>query len=362
MKIRNQCDPKYFGFTLVELLVVIAIIGILIALLLPAVQAAREAARRAWCANNQKQYGLALHNYHDVYKVLPKMEENLTWADYSTGNTDLSIHVRVLPFIEQGAMLASFNSGIPVYTNRSGMHPDVVLILELQFALLNCPSESEKKTQLTGTAGPNPEGMRNAAGTNYVYCNGTAVDDFYAIGNVTIDDGLFSRKTGSLEQINDGTSNTLALSETLLAFASDPGTTTDRRSWRRMNFTDMGNDRTSHLTDTTNWVPTYSPNVDLLSAAQSNPPSGAGSRGFPWLSSRGTATGFSTYYTPNFGAPGNWIRGASNSNYNFTSSNHVSGVNTCYADGSVHYIQDAIKLEIWRAASTSGGGEVAQIP
>ncbi|MDR1053636.1 MAG: DUF1559 domain-containing protein [Planctomycetaceae bacterium] len=369
MKIRFR--QKIGGFTLVELLVVIAIIGVLIALLLPAVQAAREAARRMSCSNNQKQYGLALHNYHDVFGVLPKMEENIEWKwitdedPTKTPNTDLSIHVRALPYIEQGAMLALFNTRLPVYTSASSMHTEVIAILELRFGLLICPSESEKRIQSKGTAGPSAAGMRNMAGTNYVYCNGTAINAFYAIGNVTTQDGLFSRATGALEQIGDGTSNTLAVSETVLAFANSSSTTSDRRAWRRMNFVDIGNDLASHSTPPTptasEWA-ALGDNVDLLAYAQANPPSGAGSRGFPWLSSRGTATGFSTYYTPNFGVPGNWIRSAANSNYNFSSSNHVNGLNATYADGSVHYVTDSIQLDVWRAASTCGGGEVVSLP
>jgi prepilin-type N-terminal cleavage/methylation domain-containing protein len=363
---KSRFRQKIGGFTLVELLVVIAIIGVLIALLLPAVQAAREAARRMSCSNNQKQYGLALHNYHDVFGVLPKMEENITWVGFTdAANTDLSIHVRALPYIEQGAMLAYFNPNIPVYTSASSMHAEVVAILELRFGLLICPSESEKRIQSKGTAGPSAAGMRNMAGTNYVYCNGTAIDDFYAIGNVTMQNGLFSRRTGALEQIGDGTSNTLAVSETVLAFANSSSTTSDRRAWRRMNFVDIGNDLASHATPPTPTASEWAAlggNVDLLAYAQSNPPSGNGSRGFPWLSSRGTATGFSTYYTPNFGVPGNWIRSAANSNYNFSSSNHVNGLNATYADGSVHYITDSILLDVWRAASTCGGGEVVSLP
>ncbi|MEZ6113470.1 MAG: DUF1559 domain-containing protein [Pirellulaceae bacterium] len=94
------------GFTLVELLVVIAIIGVLVAMLLPAVQAAREAARRSSCSNNLKQLGLALHNYHDTYKRFPNhgvfhsnnsSHNGLTWGDSSKG----SLLVKILPFIEQ---------------------------------------------------------------------------------------------------------------------------------------------------------------------------------------------------------------------------------------------------------------------
>src|SRR5688500_1207913 len=91
------------GFTLVELLVVIAIIGILIALLLPAVQAPREAARRSQCVNNLKQMGLACHNYHDVYNKLPpsRADDGPTWCTY------------ILAFMEQQAMYEAYDFRVP---------------------------------------------------------------------------------------------------------------------------------------------------------------------------------------------------------------------------------------------------------
>jgi Protein of unknown function (DUF1559). len=333
--------------------VVIAIIGILIALLLPAVQAAREAARRMQCCNHLKQYGVALHNYHDTHKNLPGQEIVLSWADFPTGNTDISVHVRLLPYMEQAATLNMIPSGIPVYTNKSGMHPDVVTILGLTVPFMNCPSESEANQQMVGTQGPSVEGLRPGTGSNYVFCNGTGVGAYYQIGAVPPHDGLFSRRTSGFNQMSDGTSNTMAMAETLLGAPSDQGDTAGKRKiWRRMAYVDVAGGEGESGYE----------NIDLLTYAMANPPSGSGSRGFPWVSSRGTATGFTTYYTPNYGVPGNWIRGAANSNYNFSSSNHMGGLNACYGDGSVHFASDAVTLEVWRAMSTCGGAESVVMP
>src|SRR5690606_35651696 len=101
------------GFTLVELLVVIAIIGVLVALLLPAVQQAREAARRMQCSNNLKQMGLALHNYHDTYGSFPPRATGTTHGPNgdSHNNGRLNGLIPLLPFLEQGAMYDRIATG-----------------------------------------------------------------------------------------------------------------------------------------------------------------------------------------------------------------------------------------------------------
>jgi prepilin-type N-terminal cleavage/methylation domain-containing protein len=106
-----------FGFTLVELLVVIAIIGVLVGLLLPAVQAAREAARRMQCTNNLKQLGLAVHNYHDTYRVFPAATYSWKACQHITptylGNSpalNASGWLAALPFFEQGNVYSQYNS------------------------------------------------------------------------------------------------------------------------------------------------------------------------------------------------------------------------------------------------------------
>jgi len=164
------------GFTLVELLVVIAIIGILIALLLPAVQAAREAARRISCTNNAKQLALALHNYHQLNKMFP-----INWGDSRSLNAGTQIEsnndqynghswlTAILPYVEEEALYDTIECGQPIgWTNSASVQPNK-LALQRQIATFRCPSDIPKGTM--------PQAMYNGAldvgVTNYKACAGS---------------------------------------------------------------------------------------------------------------------------------------------------------------------------------------------
>ncbi len=186
------------GFTLVELLVVIAIRGVLVGLLLPAVQAAREAARRMQCSNNLKQLGLAMHNYHDVYKVLPPQDLTGAATMCRLANTNFNFKwgwgTAVLPFIEQTALfnqLAPDGCSMPPATTLYNGVP----LLQQSISAFRCPSD----------AGPalNPY-HTNYATSNYVNCQNVLYP-------------FPSARPARIGDITDGTSNTFLLTERTLS-------------------------------------------------------------------------------------------------------------------------------------------------
>jgi len=210
------------GFTLVELLVVIAIIGILIALLLPAVQAAREAARRSQCTNNLKQLGIALHTYHDTYNRFPCMGYPLPDVGTYTGRGGLSGLVALLSFMEQKPLydrIAAGEGGIPPFgpgTEASWAVWDVSPIA------LRCPSDPGK---LDGT---------NQRLHNYAFSQG---DDYQnMMGNDPRNTrGIFGWQIWySTNNIEDGLSNTTAMSEHLRQGFGDMNVTTAKTVDYRM--------------------------------------------------------------------------------------------------------------------------------
>ncbi|MFO1065976.1 MAG: DUF1559 domain-containing protein [Pirellulales bacterium] len=192
------------GFTLVELLVVIAIIGILVALLLPAVQMAREAARRMSCSNNLKQIALASHNYESAYKRLPGVTGNST-------QTSFSVLSKILPFVEQGNLQSLVNYSIPLTLGSGGgqtLNPPQAQAAATVVPFFLCPSDSGlTQFQNGGTFAP----------TNYMVNAGTGEVTAAGVQQYNLansNDGLFwYAQSPRMADIIDGTSNTLLLAE-----------------------------------------------------------------------------------------------------------------------------------------------------
>jgi prepilin-type N-terminal cleavage/methylation domain-containing protein len=377
------------AFTLVELLVVIAIIGVLIALLLPAVQAARESARRTQCTNNLKQLGIALHNYHDTYNALPtimsRAERNRTTERAGClGGKITSVHSRLLPFLEQTSVYQLIPQNQEwLYTN-CWSHACTISIGTCDAACVpiagfHCPSDPEptvmntiavQRSMARGTQGPEitPTGTNN-----YMCCTGSGVDFNYDMRHKT--DGTFyvESKTG-LEALTDGTSNVIVFSESLIGDGYLPEITMttdvtgglgsgaapdpmlpDTRCSLASNFLPSAE-------DVPNGPWTYRSgadsicNPDVATLAYDSGNTWVGYRGSAWISGRCYATTFSTYSEPNPYHP-DWGAYPTTGFY-AARSFHRGGVNILKGDGAVSFATDSVSLEAWRAMGRADSGQI----
>lgn len=225
------------GFTLVELLVVIAIIGLLVALLLPAVQAAREASRRMSCSNNLKQLGLAVHNYETVHKVFPpgvvgngQIVNNAQLVKYVVNTTGW---VLMLPQLEQTAAYNNWNfnhcsSSARQPVSSGGPSAPTIgddtgnqALRSAKYSFLECPSHASAGELLTNQPGTSdPFSMRNARRTSYLFSSGQMNDNNSVYSNLAGRSlrglGVFgSDGSAKIAHLTDGTSNTIALGESV---------------------------------------------------------------------------------------------------------------------------------------------------
>ncbi|HEU5119249.1 MAG TPA: DUF1559 domain-containing protein, partial [Isosphaeraceae bacterium] len=209
------------GFTLIELLVVIAIIGVLIALLLPAVQAAREAARRAQCINNLKQVGIALHNYHATVGSFPVgflYPDGPVPPTTSVSQYRWSVLAQMAPFLEGANLYNALNFDFPLAYKPTGagspfwpFYPANTSVMGVSVASFLCPSDGA------------PAPMDGSGPVNYAFCSGSGIGG----GDATNADGVFILGPSmSLANILDGSSQTVAASEQLLGLAGPYSQTT----------------------------------------------------------------------------------------------------------------------------------------
>ena len=309
------------GFTLIELLVVIAIIAILIALLLPAVQQAREAARRTQCKNNFKQIGLALHNYHDTHSVFPSGVFAGRGHVYQTAG---GIHGsgwfhQSLPFMEQSSAYTAITG---FFAGSGGGDKEVYRapqdLRRLKLPAFMCPSDPNSGSII----GPShADGFQG----NYVTCGGSVTLGTYGgwpsanHGNQL--DGMFYLESKTkMRDVTDGTSNTMMASEGL----------------SRGNGLEYGGPGQY-------WNGYWGGPV--FSAAQ-NPNSPVADRIHTCLS------------TTNLRAPCLTIGGAGTNAGVYARSYHIGGVQILLADGGVRFVSDNINGGTWRSLATRGGGEV----
>ncbi|HEY2252736.1 MAG TPA: DUF1559 domain-containing protein, partial [Planctomycetaceae bacterium] len=197
------------GFTLIELLVVIAIIAVLVALLLPAVQQAREAARRSQCRNNLKQIGLALHNYHSSYNTFPP--GYVAGAIYPATSCGWGWCAQLLPYLDQTPLYNSINFQLPIENSAN------VPLLSKTLSGMLCPSDQTGAGQFTITDGAGAVLIQAAVASSYA----ATVGDDSSEADALTGNGVFFRNSRiRISDIADGTSTTVLVGERAFAYVN----------------------------------------------------------------------------------------------------------------------------------------------
>jgi prepilin-type N-terminal cleavage/methylation domain-containing protein len=307
---RKNAAQRRFGFTLIELLIVMAIIGVLVALLLPAVQAAREAARRMSCSNNLKQIGLAAHNYNSVHGCLPAGYLYDT-EDEEGNDPAFGWAVSLMPHLEQyrfceelGGMKKPLSS---IY------HADATLadqeLLQMSMYTMGCPSDWIGQLNEACAFG---EDYFPVASANYVACAG----NLGAVFDQPTDGAFYGNSWIELDEIDDGLSNTI--------FFSERSSNAKAAVWVGVGCTNTPAEEGTARTLGRTWTHPNNgnPNYDVYLGGSSSKSPGSGE-----IEPRG----FASY--------------------------HPGGINVQLGDGACRFISETISIEVFRAKGSIAGGE-----
>jgi prepilin-type N-terminal cleavage/methylation domain-containing protein/prepilin-type processing-associated H-X9-DG protein len=322
----NKRSLRRRGFTLVELLVVIAIIGVLVAILLPAIQAARESGRRTSCINNLKQIGVALQNCHDVQKTFPP-------GRGAPPPKIFSALAYLLPYVEEANLQGMIDlsqapttvvvAGVP----HSGARNAAAAAMTVP--LLQCPSDVAFGRVPGSTFG----------GTNYAANAGSGTLNG---GTLNPSDGVFFLNSSvAFQHISDGSSHTAAFGERMLG----TGQPTMVLPPGQAGF---------YILELSNSV-----SVDAKTCAAPSSGTWYSQRGAKWILGNYGNSLYNHFYPPN-ATEWDCMNQPQQKGLLTARSNHPGGVNLLLCDGSVRFVVDGIDLDVWRAAATRAAGETAE--
>ncbi len=348
------------GFTLVELLVVIAIIGVLIALLLPAVQAAREAARRSQCSNNLKQLGLALHNYYDTNKRFPAATGPCTRPNPTSGACQgwngWGGLAPLLAFVEQSALADRITWDVYWNWNGPGTN-DNRFVAETFVNAFLCPSDPADDLDY-GNMGP----------TSYNLSHGPV--STWDVGSIDQIVGPFDRMYWcKMADIRDGTSNTIAMAEAMLGrndgmwdpskrnpsyVVTGTGNLTGAATGHGRTFTNSAADIAT--------INTYYENCLSMYDSGSGFHGTYDQQGRFWVSGRALwAPYVTTLVGPNAGPGCDNDTSPTTLDVKEPSSYHPGGAQVLKADGSVSFVSETIDQAVWIGAGSMKGGETVSL-
>ena len=329
MRSNEEYAVSRSAFTLVELLVVIAIIGILIGMLLPAVQQVREAARRITCSNNIRQIALAVHNFESANKTLPEGIDATT-----TIGLNATALVKVLPFMEQNNMEDNWNYNVKADSN--------IDVTQFEIPSYQCPSDDAKGRLVATTSA-----TRIFSRSNYVLCfgsdtmmanqNGATIWRPYNPDGVDFTtDGIFGVDSEiTFGKMLDGSSNTALLSE-VFSGKDDDGTD------------NSGNCDSTFCVDVRGVWALFLPGSSWYT--HFNTPNGAADAGPVGGAGRSWSINETSPWMPVI------FGGAYDEYHAAARSGHLGGVNLAFGDGHVNFITNTVDAETWRRIGSANGG------